>query len=65
MSESTTIKTVLEYAVMPIQRYEFTCGKCFMIRPLADHSVEYRGGSGSYSTCVHCEPRKAIWFDRT
>jgi hypothetical protein len=46
MSESTIVKTVLEYAVMPIQRYEFVCSGCFMVKALADH------GTGSH--CKEC-----------
>jgi hypothetical protein len=36
MSESTTIRTVLEYAVMPIQRYEFCCSHCGLIASVKD-----------------------------
>ena len=36
MSESTIIKTVLEYAVMPIQRYEFSCSHCGLIASVKD-----------------------------
>jgi len=36
---TTTITTVLEYAVMDIQRYEFTCSSCFVIKSRNDHAI--------------------------
>jgi len=61
--ETTTLKTQLELSTMPVQRYEFTCGLCFTVRPLTEHSTDHRGGSGSYHSCIHCEPR-TIFRDR-
>ena len=37
--ETTTIKTTLEYSVMPIQRYEFTCTGCFTIKSVNDYGL--------------------------
>jgi hypothetical protein len=38
--ESTTINTTLEYAVMPIQGYEFECSYCGLICSVRDgHSL--------------------------
>jgi hypothetical protein len=36
--ESITVKTVLEYAVMPVQKYEFECQGCFMVKTIKDYS---------------------------
>lgn len=61
--ETTTLKTQLELSTMPIQKYEFTCGICFMVRPIMEHSTYHGGGSGSYDSCTNCEPR-IIFRDR-
>lgn len=33
---TTTIRTVFEYSMMPVQNYEFTCGICGLIASRKD-----------------------------
>lgn len=50
---NTTIKTQFEFAMMPIQRYEFTCAECGIIASRKDI-----GGHTSRHTtlCKDCIP---------
>lgn len=48
--ETTTLKTVFEYSMMPIQRYEFTCAGCFTVKTIADHGVD-----DYQPLCTECE----------
>ena len=48
MSNTTTVKTVLEFSVMPIQRYEFYCTGCFTVKTVNDH------GTHGVTLCTDC-----------
>lgn len=48
MSNTTIIRTQLEFAVMDIQRYEFVCSGCFTIKSVADY------GLSGITLCKEC-----------
>ena len=54
---TTTITTALEYATMPIQRYEFTCTWCFLVKTVNDHGEPTN--IYGMEICTSCDPRLA------
>ena len=49
MATTFTAKTVLEFAVMPVQKYEFTCSGCFLVKSVMDYGL--RG----VTLCKECD----------
>lgn len=52
--ETTTIKTQFEYSVMPIQRYEFVCQGCFMVKTINDATRVGARGDRIGGWCGDC-----------
>ena len=53
MESITIAKTAFEYSVMPVQRYEFICTGCFLVKTVNDH------GTWGITLCTACDPRLA------
>ena len=54
MNDTTTIRTTLEYSVMPIQRYEFVCQGCFMVKTINDATRVGARGDRIGGWCGDC-----------
>jgi hypothetical protein len=50
--QSTTIKTPLEYAVMPIQAYEFSCSHCGLIASYRAMGASIARGTRLCTDCL-------------
>lgn len=57
MESTTIVKTAFEFSVMPVQRYEFTCTWCFLVKTVNDHGKPTN--IYGMEICTACDPRLA------